>query len=41
MDKLGVHSFADALRIAFAAGLGSERRWLEAHTLIAHQRQGE
>lgn len=36
MDKLGVHSFADALRIAFAAGLGSERRWLETHTLIAH-----
>jgi len=41
MDKLGVNSFADALRIAFAAGLGSERRWLETHTLIAHQRQSE
>lgn len=38
MDKLGVHTFADALRIAFAAGLGSERHWLEAHTLIPHQR---
>lgn len=25
MTKLGVHSFSDALRIAFAAGLGSER----------------
>lgn len=35
MEKLGVNSFADALRIAFAAGLGSERRWLESHTLIA------
>lgn len=35
MEKLGVNSFADALRIAFAAGLGSERNWLEAHTLIA------
>jgi len=37
MDKLGVHSFADALRIAFSAGLGSERRWLETHTLIAQR----
>ncbi len=37
MEKLGVRSFADALRIAFTAGLGSERRWLEAHTLIVHQ----
>jgi len=34
MDKLGVHSFANALRIAFAAGLGSEQRWLSEHTLI-------
>ena len=34
MEKLGVFSFADALRIAFAAGLGSQRNWLEAHTLI-------
>lgn len=34
MDKLGVHSFASALRIAFAAGLGSEQRWLSEHTLI-------
>ena len=34
MEKLGVFSFADALRIAFAAGLGSQKNWLEAHTLI-------
>lgn len=34
MEKLEVESFAGALRIAFAAGLGSERRWLETHTLI-------
>lgn len=39
MEKLGVSSFADALRIAFAAGLGSESEWLEAHTLIAHKSQ--
>lgn len=31
MEKLQVNSFADALRIAFAAGLGSEGAWLEAH----------
>ncbi|QIQ85694.1 response regulator [Erythrobacter sp.] len=35
MEKLAVHSFADALRIAFAAGLGSEKRWLSEHTLLA------
>ncbi len=35
MEKLDVASFADALRIAFAAGMGSERRWLEEHTLIS------
>jgi two-component system response regulator FixJ len=35
MDKLRVSSFADALRIAFAAGLGSESRWLETHTLLS------
>lgn len=34
MEKLGVSNFADALRIAFAAGLGSEQRWLEYHTLL-------
>lgn len=37
MEKLGVHSFADALRIAFAAGLGSERNWLKTYTLIVHR----
>lgn len=32
MDKLKVSNFANALRIAFAAGLGSERVWLSAHS---------
>jgi two-component system, LuxR family, response regulator FixJ len=27
MEKLGVSNFADALRVAFAAGMGSEREW--------------
>lgn len=31
MAKLDVSNFADALRIAFAAGLGSEREWRSAH----------
>lgn len=31
MTKLGVHSLADVLRIAFAAGLGSEERWRSKH----------
>lgn len=31
MAKLEVGNFADALRIAFAAGLGSEPEWREAH----------
>lgn len=35
MEKLEVNNLADALRIAFAAGLGSEKRWLEAHTLLS------
>lgn len=39
MEKLAVTSFADALRIAFAAGLGSQKNWLEAHTLIVHRGQ--
>ena len=30
MAKLGVTNFADALRIAFAGGLGSETRWRES-----------
>lgn len=39
MEKLAVTSFADALRIAFSAGLGSQKSWLEAHTLIIHRDQ--
>lgn len=39
MEKLEVTSFADALRIAFAAGLGSEQDWLESHTLISPKRE--
>lgn len=39
MEKLEVSSFPDALRIAFAAGLGSERKWLESHTLLAPRRE--
>ncbi len=31
MTKLVVNNFADALRIAFAASLGSEAHWREAH----------
>jgi two-component system response regulator FixJ len=31
MTKLGVHNFADVLRVAFAAGMGSEEEWLSAH----------
>jgi two-component system response regulator FixJ len=41
MEKLQVESFADALRIAFAAGLGSERRWLETHTLITPRQEDQ
>ncbi|RVQ69600.1 response regulator transcription factor [Croceicoccus ponticola] len=39
MEKLGVTNFANALRIAFAAGLGSERRWLATHSDPAQQRK--
>jgi two-component system response regulator FixJ len=39
MEKLAVQSFADALRIAFAAGLGSQKSWLETHTLIVQREQ--
>jgi len=39
MEKLEVASFADALRIAFAAGLGSEQRWRESHTLSRPQQK--
>jgi two-component system response regulator FixJ len=31
MSKLDVSNFADVLRVAFAAGMGSEDRWLRAH----------
>jgi two-component system response regulator FixJ len=31
MAKLEVGNFADALRVAFAAGLGSDARWRQAH----------
>ena len=37
MEKLQVSNFADALRIAFAARLGSEQRWMEKHTLLRPQ----
>jgi two-component system response regulator FixJ len=39
MEKLAVTSFADALRIAFAAGLGSQNSWLSTHTLIVQRNQ--
>ena len=31
MSKLAVANFADALRVAFAAGLGSEHKWCVGH----------
>ena len=37
MEKLQVSNFADALRIAFAARLGSEQRWMDKHTLLRPQ----
>jgi two-component system response regulator FixJ len=33
MEKLGVNNFADALRIAFAAGMGSEKNWRHKHAV--------
>lgn len=33
MAKLGVANFAEALRIAFAAGLGSDKHWRQTHSL--------
>ena len=33
MIKFEVSTFADALRIAFAAGMGSEKRWREAYNV--------
>ncbi|TIX51543.1 response regulator transcription factor [Alteraurantiacibacter aquimixticola] len=35
MSKLDVPSFADVLRIAFAAGLGSENEWYRTHMQVA------
>lgn len=35
MTKLGVTTFADALRIAFAAGMGSDRQWRQDHTVLS------
>lgn len=39
MAKLEVTSFADALRVAFAAGLGSEAHWREIHQQGPNPRQ--
>jgi two-component system response regulator FixJ len=33
MEKLGVTNFADALRVAFAAGMGSEKEWRQKHAV--------
>jgi two-component system response regulator FixJ len=33
MTKFDVGNFADALRVAFAAGMGSERAWRETHNV--------
>jgi len=35
MEKLGVRNFADALRIAFAAGMGSEKEWRRKNSVGA------
>jgi two-component system response regulator FixJ len=35
MEKLGVTNFADALRIAFAAGMGSEKEWRQKYAVGA------
>jgi two-component system response regulator FixJ len=35
MTKFEVGNFADALRVAFAAGMGSERRWRETYKVAA------
>ena len=39
MEKLGVMSFADALRIAFAAGMGSEKAWRERYSVGVPKRE--
>jgi len=41
MEKLGVSNFADALRIAFAAGMGSDQQWRERYAVgVPKSRQG-
>lgn len=41
MEKLGVTNFADALRIAFAAGMGSEKDWRQRYAVgSSPSRQG-
>lgn len=37
MEKLGVTNFADALRVAFAAGMGSEKDWRTKYSVGAPQ----
>lgn len=37
MEKLGVTNFADALRVAFAAGMGSEKDWRTKYSIGAPQ----
>jgi two-component system response regulator FixJ len=41
MTKLGVNNFADVLRVAFAAGMGSEERWLTIHSAPSRPRSRE
>ena len=41
MSKLEVTNFADALRIAFAAGLGSEAEWRRTHSVGSPAGRGE
>ena len=33
MSKFEVSNFADALRVAFAAGMGSEKKWRETYNV--------
>jgi two-component system response regulator FixJ len=41
MEKLEVTNFADALRIAFAAGMGSDHEWRERYSVgVPKSRQG-
>ena len=37
MEKLGVSNFADALRVAFAAGMGSEKEWRQKYAVGSPQ----